>query len=112
MDYSELYAGQFLKTEDVLSKPFTGTVKSAAVKEMQDGTRRVVIYFDGMARGLVLNKTRYQTVCEIAKSSNTDNWRGLSLRVSAATTSFGGKRVGCIEVGKGEINDPLPDFAA
>ena len=79
-------------------KPFKGTIKRAVQEEMRDGARRVVVYFEGRQRGLVLNGSRYNAICQIAKSRNSDDWIGADVVVTAGKTNFGGKQVDCMEL--------------
>ena len=96
-DYSDFYGGRFLKSEDVIGKPFAGVIASVKPEKMQDGRMRVVVFFEGHDKGVVLNATRHRYVVTHAKSKNSDDWIGLKIGVRAGVTNFGGKEVGCIE---------------
>lgn len=124
-DLSELYAGKYFKTEDLKGKPFKGIVTRVSVEKMTDGRAKAVIYFEGRDRGVVLNGTRHDVMCQLAKSKDTDDWIGAEVVVCAGVTSYQGKRTGCIEFRapakkttpaeqKTEIeealDDALPDF--
>ena len=98
-DYSaECYGGRFMKAADI-SKPFNGVVERAERAEVEKGKAKVVVYFEGHAKGVVCNATRYNFICELAKSKDTDDWPGLAIGVRRGRTNFGGKMVDCIEFG-------------
>ena len=98
-DYSDFYGGRFLKSEDIVGKPFVGTIERVKGEKMQDGRMRAVVYFEGREKGIVLNATRHRFVVGATKSKNSDDWIGLKIGVRAGVTDFGGKDVGCIEFG-------------
>jgi hypothetical protein len=102
-NFKELYAGDYLKAEDVKEKPFKGVIQRVEPAEMNDGKEKVVVYFEGRKRGLVLNGTRYDQIVEITKTHETDNWIGTPLLVYAGKTNFGGKRVDCLVVGSPKV---------
>ena len=98
-DLSELYAGKYYKAADVENKPFKATISRVGIEKMQgDGRSKAVLYFEGRDRGVVLNGSRHDAVCQIAKSNNSDDWVGCEVVVCAGTTNYAGKRVGCVEI--------------
>ena len=64
-----------------------------------NGKMKPVIYLDGHDRGVVANATRYNTVSELAKSRNTDDWLGMRVAIRRGKTQFAGKTVDCVEFG-------------
>jgi hypothetical protein len=102
-NFRELYAGKFLRAEDVKDKPFKGIIERVESEKMNDGKEKVVVYFENRKRGLVLNCSRYEQIVALAKSHETDNWQGLSLLVhTGKTKNPQGKTVDCLVVGNGK----------
>ena len=65
---------------------------------MEKGKPKVVVYFEGREKGIVLNATRFAFFCELAKSKDTDDWLGLTVGVRRGRVNFAGKMVDCHRV--------------
>jgi hypothetical protein len=58
---------------------------------------RPVLYFSNHEQGLVLNKTKAEILAE-ALGPETDAWPGHAIVIVKGSTTFQGRRVGCIDV--------------
>lgn len=96
--YEDLNPGKYLSANDVKTKRFNGTVERVDIEEMSDKKRKHVVYFKGQDRGVVLNKTRYSALAEIAGTNKPEKWKGTKVVLFAGKTNFGGKSVACIEI--------------
>ena len=96
-DYSSDYGGRYMKAAHI-TEPFVGVVERVAREDVdRNGKMRTVIYFEGVARGVVCNGTRYDAASRLIGSRNTDNWPGVRIGVRRGETSFGGMTTDCIE---------------
>ena len=59
--------------------------------------QKLVMYFQGKQKGMVLNKTNAQTIAE-AYGSDTDNWVGANINVFSMKVDFQGKLVDGLRV--------------
>jgi len=78
-DYDELFPSIYLRATQ-LEKPVTVTVAKAYAGKMEtrDKTElRGFVKFDGVEKELVLNKTNFRSLAEIAKSEKMSDWAGL-----------------------------------
>jgi hypothetical protein len=101
-DRRELYAGKYLRAEDVKERPFRGVVERVEEEVLNDGREKLVLYFGGRKRGLVLNGTRYDQVVALTKSHDTDDWPGTPFIVYASKTKMNGKAVDCLALGNAQ----------
>jgi hypothetical protein len=103
-DRRELYSGKYLRADDVKDKPFRGIVERIEEEKMNDGREKLVVYFEGRLRGLVLNGTRYDQIVSLTKSHDYDDWVGMPFIIYTGKTKMQGKTVDCLVVGNGKIN--------
>jgi hypothetical protein len=70
---------------------------------------RPVLYFSNHEQGLVLNKTKAEILAE-ALGPETDAWPGHAIVIVKGSTTFQGRRVGCIDVhpAKQKTTSPFP----
>jgi hypothetical protein len=92
----------YLKKED-FPEPETLTVKEAREEEVQapgkESKLRVVLYFEELEKGLVLNQANGLTLELMTKHDDPEKWAGTRVRAyNDPTVEFGGKRVGGIRL--------------
>ena len=103
MDLSSMYGGKALNAEDFEPKGRVLTISNVDVKVYNEGTanaeKKPRVFFEETDKFLGLNKTNYQTLCEIFGSTDTDDWIGERVRLYRATTMFNGNpKTPCIRV--------------
>jgi hypothetical protein len=96
--YSELNPGKFFKAEDVKGKRLVLTVDKVTIEAMEDKKRKHVAHFKGCDQMLVLNKTRYMALEEIAGSPKPEKWKGAKVVLFAGKTTYAGKSTDSIVV--------------
>ena len=75
-DFSDSYGGRFLNASHV-TKPFVAAVVTVEAIEVEEGKKpKPVLFLEGVDRGVVLNKTRYDAMSDITGSPDTDDWCG------------------------------------
>ena len=100
-DIGALYAGQFLKADDLAGRTYTATIAAVERTEIaeQDGSVRpkAALTLQGWPAKLLLNKTNFETVAAVYGRQSI-GWLGKPLEVFPDTTLFGGRSVPCIRV--------------
>ena len=115
---SKKYVGdaKYLKKED-LPEPVNTYflwVKEEEVTAPGKGPKpRLILFFDGLAKGLVLNAENNNTLIEITSTDDYEKWSELLENVPLQLyvdpdVTFGGKRVGGIRIRKLDYPDSVP----
>lgn len=58
----------------------------------------LVVYFDGIEKGMIFNKTNSRTMMVLAKSAYVEDWIGKTIALYITTTNFGGKTVEALRI--------------
>lgn len=111
MDASTLLEGKYLKAAQLQGKARQLTVDRAEVEEVSDGEHKLVLYFSGKDKGLVLNKTNLSELVD-QLGSETDGWGGEQVILRPDRTTFNGKMVACIRIGPKVVSKAKPAKAA
>jgi hypothetical protein len=95
---------QYLKKED-LSDPVDTEllwVKEEKVTAPGKGTKiRLVAYFDGLTKGLVLNTANCEILAEITGTDDPNEWKDVALQLYVdPDVKYGGKKTGGIRIRK------------
>jgi hypothetical protein len=91
MKVSEEFPSQFIKASDLGGREVRVTM--ANVEKEKIGTdNKLVLYFKGKEKGLVLNKTNAATISD-AYGDDTDDWYDQPLFLFSVKTDFQGKVV-------------------
>ncbi len=87
------YLGGYLKKEQI-AEPIKVTVKGTVAEEIE-GVEKLVVYFDELKGGLVLNKTNIRTLIEEFGTDETSDWNGKDIVLwNDMNVQFQGKRGG------------------
>lgn len=97
MDMREHFPSQYITAADLQGKDVTLVMKYCEEKEMTDGKRKPVIYFERTEKGLVLNKTNMETISDMYGYDN-DNWWGKPITLFPDRVDFQGKRMDAIRI--------------
>jgi len=104
---------QYLKRED-LSDPVDTEllwVKEEKVTTPGKGTKtRLVAYFDGLTKGLVLNTANSEILAEITGTDDPNEWKDVELQLYVdPDVTYGGKKTGGIRIRKpAPVSVPVP----
>src|SRR3972149_2041256 len=99
MNINDAFAS-YLKSADLMGKPIRVTISSVMIENVgteQKPEQKPVVYFQGRAKGMVLNKTNANTITEMF-SGETDDWTGQIIELYVTKVDFGGKPVDAIRV--------------
>jgi hypothetical protein len=94
----------YLKKED-LSEPIDTTllwVKEEKVTAPGKGTNtRLVAYFEGLSKGLVLNTANCETLAELTGTDDYEKWADTTVQLCVdPDVTYGGKKIGGIRIRK------------
>jgi hypothetical protein len=112
MNINKAFPSKYLKASD-LDNEISVKIRSIAFEEVgQNKDRRPIAYFEGIDKGVVLNKTRSNGIIRASGSEETDDWVGVTVLLYPSTTQFQGEEVECIGIRaprpkKGAM-DPVP----
>ena len=104
-------AAQYLKKED-LSDPVNSEllwVKEEKVTPPGKGTTtRLVAYFEGLSKGLVLNTANCETLLEMTGTDDPNEWKDVAVQLYVdPDVTYGGKKTGGVRIRK-PVPVPVP----
>src|SRR6266478_5208510 len=102
--YKNEFPSKWVKATELPKGRKIAVTISKVVREVvgQTGDRKLVAYFQGKAKGIVLNMSKCTFLEEIAGTDDYNNWRGLSFVIYLGKTTYMGKPVDCIVFDYGE----------
>jgi hypothetical protein len=119
MNINSAFPSKYLRASDLGAATPTVTIANVEMETVGED-RRIVVYFVGKDKGLVLNKTNANAIADILGSEDTDDWQQKKIKLVTAKVDFQGKRVlairieepdapGARRVVKSEPDDIAPD---
>lgn len=107
MRTSDAFPSKYLKAADLQGQQVT--VKIDRVEfEMIGDDKKLIIYFQGKDRGVVLNRTNANNISAIY-GDEMDEWRGMTVVLFEAMVDFQGKTVPAIRIkGPSKFKSGLP----
>jgi RNA polymerase subunit RPABC4/transcription elongation factor Spt4 len=99
MDAKTIFPSKYIKAEDLQGKSVTVQIAAIEIEEIgKQKDRRPVLYFRGKEKGMVLNKTNVNKICEILGTSETDEWFGGLIVIYPTEVEFSGAMTMAIRV--------------
>lgn len=96
MQISQAFPSNYLKASDLQGRNVT--IKIDRVETEKIGTdTKLVLYFQGKDKGMVLNKTNANNIAHIY-GEETEDWRGCEIVLFEAMVDYQGKTVPAIRV--------------
>ena len=94
----ELFPSNYLKAADLDNKTFKVKIDKVVFEEIgQDKQKKPILYFAGVGKGLVMNKTNGTAIAEIHGKA-TEDWAGKEVELFSRLVPFQGKDVPAIRV--------------
>lgn len=93
MKASDVFPGKYLKAVDLGTSTPVVVIAKVVMEKITDDETKPVVYFVGKEKGVVLNKTNFNTIEEITGEPDTDHWKGSRIMLITAKVEFQGKRV-------------------
>ena len=85
---SHFFPSKYLNSDDV-PEPIEVTVRHVA-EETVGEQRKPVCYFEELSKGLVVNKTNFLMLAQIAKNEDSDNWGGVRAVLTVELVNYKG----------------------
>jgi len=98
MNVEEVYQSesQWLKADDLKGRSVNVTIRNVTMTEV-GGANKMVVWFNGAEKGLVLNKTNAGTIA-MMYGQETDSWGGGQIEIYPTMVDFQGKMVPALRV--------------
>ena len=101
---------RFLKKEDIPSPVNTSIlwIKEEEVTAPGKGTEtRLVLYFDGLKKGLVLNMANAEALAKITGTDDYEKWSDVPIQIYVdPDVKYGGKKIGGIRI-RERVTEPV-----
>jgi len=97
MKQTDVFPGRFLRAADLDGKTPVVTIESSKLEVVGAG-QKLVIYFVGKAKGLVVNRTNFETIAAVTGLEDTDDWPGHKIKLITTIVDYQGRRVLAIRV--------------
>jgi hypothetical protein len=117
---NDAFPSKYLTAADVHGKSMEVVIESVDYAKMRDGAEKPIAMFEGLSKGVVLNKTKAKFLSDLTGSPNFDDWVGAQVTLSAGTVNFAGETVDCINFARTKaakkvqveetLNDEIPSF--
>lgn len=97
MKVATAFPSNYLRAADLDGRTPNVTISHVKNENIGDDLK-LVVYFEGKDKGLVLNKTNATTIVELTGQDDTDNWKGFRVKLFVAKVEYQGKRVPAIRI--------------
>ena len=98
MKISAAFPSKYLRAADLEGRQVTVEIANVELEEVGTGEEpKPVLYFQGKAKGVVLNKTNAHTLSAVY-GDDTDDWIGQGVTLFSAHVDFQGRSVEAIRV--------------
>jgi hypothetical protein len=100
VNINSAFPSKYLKAADA-EEDLLLTVKGVKLESIGQGAQaeqKPVVYFEEESKGMVLNKTNAKMIAKIARSEDTDDWKGTKVRVIATEVEYQGDLVMSLRV--------------
>src|SRR5262245_28723417 len=96
---NDLFPSRFLKASDLKCQRRTVTIAKITREEVGKGKeKKAVVYFAGVKKGLILNKTNATKIAKVLGSEAIDQWVGKKITLFSAEVEFAGDLMAAIRV--------------
>lgn len=96
MKASDAFPSKYLSAEDLGDQNHTLKITHVAEDEI-GGKQKFVLFFSGQKKGLVLNKTNWNTIAKLC-GEDSDDWTGQTITLFPTLVDFQGEQVAAIRV--------------
>lgn len=93
----EAFPSKYLSANDLNGRRVAVEIESAGFETIGN-ERKLIVFFAGKDKGLVLNKTNAMMITSLLGSDDTDDWTGKRIILRPDMTTFQGKPVQCVRV--------------
>lgn len=97
MKASDAFPSKFISAADLQGKEAVVKITHVATDEI-GGKQKFVCFFAGKQKGLVLNKTNWNTIVKITGAEDSDDWTGQQICLYETYVDFQGESVPAVRV--------------
>ncbi len=108
MDANTMLAGRYLNAADLKGRSVRVTIERVDDVKFRDGTRKLVLSFEGARKQLAVNKTNLRAIIAAFGTSETEQWIGQRLTLEPRKVDFGGQLVDAVRVAAPAAPPPRP----
>lgn len=106
MKVSEAFPSKYISAADIPEDNIR-LVMSHVVAETMEDKQKMILYFQGAKKGLVLNKTNAKNIAD-EYGDDTDDWAGKEVILFTTWVDFQGKSVEAVRVRTPQLKDNKP----
>lgn len=106
MKVSEAFPSKYISAADIPAENIRLVMAHTDPTEME-GKSKIVLFFQGAKKGLVLNKTNASNIAE-AYGDDTDDWAGKEIILFTTWVDYQGKSVEAVRVRAPQAKDNRP----
>lgn len=111
MKVSDAFPSKYLKAEDIGKRRVVVTIDRVDMEDFDDG-KKLIIFFQGKQKGMVLNKTNASNIAYLY-GDETNGWPGKNVELFTMLVEFQGRQVPALRIspppGETMESEPLPD---
>ena len=96
-DFRKAFPSKYLSSADLDGREPVVTIDRVVSENIGDDLK-LVVYFAGKDKGVVLNKTNANAIADITGEDDTDAWKGHKIKLITVKVEFQGKRVPAIRI--------------
>ncbi|SRR6266571_2067418 len=109
MDANTMLARKYLNASDLKGRSSVKvTIERVEDVKFRDGTRKLVLSFEGARKQLAVNKTNLRAIIAVLGTSETEQWIGQRLTLEPRKVDFGGQLVDAVRVAAPAAPPPRP----
>lgn len=97
MKANEAFPSKFLAAADLQGEERTLKITHVDTDEI-GGKKKFICHFAGAKKGLVLNKTNFNTIVKVTGQDDTDDWTGSEVCLYPTMVDFQGEQVDAIRI--------------
>lgn len=97
MNINDAFPSKYLKASDLQGRNHPVTIANVVTEDIGKGEEKLIIYFQGHKKGMVLNKTNANNI-GILYGPETEDWVGQPIIIFEAMVDFQGKTVPALRI--------------
>lgn len=94
---ADAYPSKYISAHDLQGRDHTVKITHVAAEEV-GGKQKYICFFAGKQKGLVLNKTNWNSIVRISGCNNSDDWTGTDVCLFEAYVDFQGDSVPAVRI--------------
>lgn len=97
MKANDAFPSKFIAAADLQGEERTLKITHVDTDEI-GGKKKFICHFAGAKKGLVLNKTNFNTIVKVTGQDDTDDWTGFEVCLYPTMVDFQGEQVDAVRI--------------